>query len=606
MLTAQTQPWHSAPFLRPALSLGFGIVLGSEFPTLMGSPWGYASAAGLIGLLVFIMARRKLESRHIKIQASALLLAFALLGIGLMRPANPCERFSLPNGSGHFLIAFSPEKVDTALRGKANVIACWNNQWEPLQAEGQVWLVENSKSPKTKLDPNSLLLVDGTVESIRPQTLPDAHAFSDYLIQSHITHYLYVQENVIHIVGTRELDACTSMRLKTRRYIEEQAALNFADTPCKSLFLTMLFGFKDNQTASISSDFRATGTLHLLAVSGLHVTILFASIMLLVQRFKGRWSKWVACALSLLLIWYYTFITGCGTSILRSAIMVSFSAVGLTLSKRSGLTNSLSLAAIIMLAIHPEDLFDIGFQLSFSALAGMGLFSKPMAAFFYAKHPIAQHMYQLIASTIGAQLGTLPVILYHFHTIPIYFLPANLMLIPVCTLITYLGFVWIATSWIPMLGALVSTFISWLTLGCQFIAHEIGHWPAALSEGWWFMPEHLLLMVVALLMAGVGLKMNNKWTMRAGWAGLVGLFLGWLVFDHLRSKQVQRFYFEENGIFVSETLYNHKAWLHFHHGKRCEFEERRITRALDSHWKKYAIAEVSIINCPTNYVTSNP
>lgn len=241
----------------------------------------------------------------------------------------------------------------------------------------------------------------------------------------------------------------------------------------------LLLGARSEISEELNLAYTSSGITHILAVSGMHVGLVFAAVTFFLKRIK---NKIYCCILSLLFLWGYACLTGLSPSVIRAAWMFSFIACGKLFRSGHQKWNSISASALLMLVLDPFIWLDAGFQLSFSAVWGivaMGqLPAKWMGISKWFKYPIEAAWISCIA-----QVSTLPVSLYIFGKFPIYFLLANLLTVPLSTVLTYWGILCFLVIPIP---AVAAVFCKILSLGIQLmnsIASFIGALPSSLMDG---------------------------------------------------------------------------------------------------------------------------
>ena len=203
-----------------------------------------------------------------------------------------------------------------------------------------------------------------------------------------------------------------------------------------ALLQAMLLGHREHLPDALRMLYRDTGAAHVLALSGLHLGIVFGLLNCFMLRLLTNGWRYVMGCLSLMLVWGYALLTGFPISLCRAAVMVSVLLVAqMRLSGTDG-WHSLSLAALLLLWLAPSSLWNIGFQLSFSAIAGILLFYKPLRQMFApASRPLVWLLSALCVS-LAAQMGTMPLLLLWFHRMawlgilfsPLYILLATLLI----------------------------------------------------------------------------------------------------------------------------------------------------------------------------------
>ena len=236
----------------------------------------------------------------------------------------------------------------------------------------------------------------------------------------------------------------------------------------KAVLAAMVLGDKSALTRELRDTYSTSGASHILALSGLHLSIIY---LLLTRLTLGRRRAWLTQLLIVLAIWAYALLTGLSTSVIRSAVMLTVFALFSLGGRRRASLGVLSFTAILMLLTDSQSLFDVGFQLSFMAMLGILLFNPLIKGWVSLRwmmaHPPVRWIYELLATSFAAQLGTAPLVAYYFGQLPIWFLLTNLIVIPLATFILY-GAVF--TLVIPALGGALLWLVSLLNTVLEWIA----------------------------------------------------------------------------------------------------------------------------------------
>ncbi|MEP7255252.1 MAG: ComEC/Rec2 family competence protein, partial [Ferruginibacter sp.] len=154
-----------------------------------------------------------------------------------------------------------------------------------------------------------------------------------------------------------------------------------------------------------------------------------------------------------------SLITGAAASVLRSAVMFTFIALGKNFFKQASIYNSLAASAFVMLCYNPYFLWDVGFQLSYLAVVGIIAFQKPIYNCLYIKNKWVNKVWELIAISLAAQLLTFPVCIYYFHQFPNLFLITNIIAVPLSSIILYAEIALVALSWVPFVGEYIGKLV---------------------------------------------------------------------------------------------------------------------------------------------------
>lgn len=179
------------------------------------------------------------------------------------------------------------------------------------------------------------------------------------------------------------------------------------------------------------SDFQKSGLMHLLAISGTHIGIIFGIFyFILTHIFSGK-KRFAAIIASIFLIWAFAVFIGLGNSVIRACIMISVYFIYVLLQRKPDLLHALSLAALFILIANPQQIFDVGFQLSFSAVLGIYWLYKPILKLIpRSKFKAFNFFSSVLAITITAQISTLPLVIFYFHQFSFVSIIANMIVIP--------------------------------------------------------------------------------------------------------------------------------------------------------------------------------
>ncbi len=197
-------------------------------------------------------------------------------------------------------------------------------------------------------------------------------------------------------------------------------------------------GYKNDLSDQLQEAFRVSGTAHVLAVSGLHVGIIYLVINFMFGFLGKHGKKYVLRQLLVIIVlWWYVFVAGMSASINRATIMLTIKCIG-NIKNRKGFTyNNLAAAAFFILIYDPYSLFDISFQLSFGAVIAILFFQPKIHSLYSPTHRTLKYLWNMTTVTVAAQLGVFPLVLYYFGTFPTYFFITNLLVVPLVGLIIY-------------------------------------------------------------------------------------------------------------------------------------------------------------------------
>jgi len=266
----------------------------------------------------------------------------------------------------------------------------------------------------------------------------------------------------------------------------------------------LILGDKSLLDDEIRSAFIATGSMHILAVSGLHIGLIL-QLLLAIIKIGAKWiNRSTALLFVILLLWFYALMTGFSPSVIRAVFMFTV----LTWTQWKGLQsssiNSLFLTAFIIVLWKPMYLFDIGFQLSYLAMLGIFLFYPKIAGIWKPSNKILFYLWEGTAIGFAAQVATTPLTLFYFHQFPNYFAIANLGLMGLSSIVLGAGIFIIVTHKIPLIGKLNGIILLYSVFWMFRLIQWIETWPGALVYGFELdiILAPILLLNASLLLLG--------------------------------------------------------------------------------------------------------
>lgn len=318
---------------------------------------------------------------------------------------------------------------------KPRSIACEVQLTYPVDKKIMLYLEPDSNSQY--LEPGEELLIWAHIQPFKNIGNPDEFDYKMYMHNKGFSGSAYTSSLDWSKTGRRN-QSIKSKALRVRsKLLEIYKGFNL-DDDAYSFISAITLGYKADLSDSLKDAFRASGTSHVLAVSGLHVGLIYIIIIFLFSFLSKRGKVFVIKqVLVLLCLWAYVFITGMPVSVVRAAIMLSLVSIGSILS-RNGLTyNTLTVAAFLILIINPFYLFDVGFQLSFAAVLSILFFQPKLSELYIPKNKLVGYVWNLFTVSLSAQLGVFPLALYYFGTFPTYFFITNLLVLPFVAIIIY-------------------------------------------------------------------------------------------------------------------------------------------------------------------------
>ena len=311
-----------------------------------------------------------------------------------------------------------------------------NRVWQPV--EGDVLLYFKKDSSKPNVHYGSQIILLKKVTSIVNAGNPGAFNYERYCSFQDIHYQAFLSDNDFTILPTEQTSWFANVLINIRTSVLEILKKNIKSQDELSIAEALLIGYRDELYRELVRAYSNTGVVHIIAISGLHLGMIYGLLLFLFKPFnRYKFSKIVKPIIIIFILWMFSFIAGTAPSILRSAIMFTCIVIADSLGKRSNIYNGLAISAIIILIINPFSLWDVGFQLSYSAVLSIVFFSPYVKKWFYFKNKLLKGFWELNVITLSAQVLTLPIMLYHFHQFPNLFLFANIFAVPFSGLILY-------------------------------------------------------------------------------------------------------------------------------------------------------------------------
>jgi len=210
----------------------------------------------------------------------------------------------------------------------------------------------------------------------------------------------------------------------------------------KGLLIAILLGDRDFLSKEIKTSFTNAGVVHLIAISGMHVGVLYF-MLLSVLSFLNFYKKgnYIQVVIVLIFLWFFAVFSGLSSSVVRSVTMFSFISLARLHNRKGLLLEPIISSMLLLLIVHPAYLFDVGFQLSYSAVSSIVSFYPLITQKIAFKNKIATYFTDVVIISVAAQLGVLPVVFYYFHQIPLQFLVANFIAVSALPLVIYGGII---------------------------------------------------------------------------------------------------------------------------------------------------------------------
>ena len=276
--------------------------------------------------------------------------------------------------------------------------------------------------------PHDSLIIIANQYPLQRVKNPYQFDYSEFLERKNITYTLYATQLLKHYSNH---NSWQKVVVKSKENIRKNLQKIGYTTEARSIISSMLLGDRNEITDDLNNSYIATGVVHILSISGLHVVMIYAILQFILTPLTWiKNGRIIRIILSLIIIWVFSFYVELQPPVFRSALMITIYYLSEVLKRPKNIYHTLALSAFIILFFEPNFLFDVGFQLSFSAVFFIVWLHPIYKKIYQPKHKFVQYFYDLCATSFSAQIGTMPFSTLYFNQFSGLFLFGNLLLIP--------------------------------------------------------------------------------------------------------------------------------------------------------------------------------
>jgi competence protein ComEC len=361
-------------------------------------------------------------------------------------------------------------------------------------------LVSIKDTLASKLYYGDEILIPATDNVVDPPFNPAEFNYKKYLANQNIYHQIFLYPGQYRVLTHNAGNPIIAYSLRLRQRLVEKLKLNMRDTSAIAVASTLILGYKADLSNEILQAYSKTGTIHILSVSGGHVAVIYLLLNILFG-FLGRYKhgKVIKPVLIISLIWYYAMITGFSPAVCRAAVMISLIIIGKTYSRYINTLNILAFSAFALLLYDPLFITDVGFQLSYLAVAGLIVFQPLVYKWLTFKNKWVNKLWAACSVSIAAQVITFPLSALYFHQFPVYFLVSNLFILIPAEIILCVGMAYLVLPQIPVVSVAMAWVLERSILLMNKVLTFIEHIPfASINKIWLTSAEYIMLCIVII------------------------------------------------------------------------------------------------------------
>ncbi|RXM52463.1 MULTISPECIES: ComEC/Rec2 family competence protein [unclassified Chryseobacterium] len=408
---------NKEPLLILAICFILGIFFQDQF--LLGKTWIYSLAILDVGILISLF----LTSYFLhKIRGVLLGVLFFGVGVILHFFNNSSPRANSYTAESTTIIFKISQKLNSTEKYK---------KYEGIGQLGDSQFNSVFYIPKNheELDFKHYYRAEAYITQPRQPQYDFQFNYAQYLKRKNIDHQTYISKGFSSVERN---DLSFTEQIKQYRFnVLKKIDKTEMSGNTREFLKGIILADRTEMDAGTVQDFNRSGLVHLLAISGTHIVIIFGLFYSLMVRCIPLRIRKYAVVLSIMFIWLFALFIGFGSSVLRSCIMLSVYFIFVLLQRKPDLLHSLALSAFIILMMDTQQLFDVGFQLSFVAVLGIFWLNQPLLKYFpRADNYLKKLFFNTVTISLSAQLATLPLVLYYFHQFSLVSIVANFVIVP--------------------------------------------------------------------------------------------------------------------------------------------------------------------------------
>jgi competence protein ComEC len=495
--------WIPYTFVRTVIFFSCGILVGLYAPGWIGE----TAAIVLILLFIvlyFILSFTTAENRRwLNPGVIALPLVFLLGYIHLIRhtaSADPKNLIHVNEPVAYYKVVITKyaEEKPRSWKIESRVLATYSGSWN--EKTGNVILYLSKSDFADPFRYGDVLLIRGEPQIVPPPVNPGEFDYREFLAAKNIYHQHFPRIEDVKKIGYEPPHIFMAWAMKARLWADSTLKKYIDGHREQAVASALVLGVTDGLDNALLNAYSATGSMHVLAVSGLHISIIYLILLgLLKPLLRMPGGRWMVAIICLVILWMYAFITGLTPSVLRAVVMFSFLAIAKPWARSTNIYNTLALSAFFLLLFDPFMIRSVGFQLSYLAVLGIVYLYPRFLSLWEPKRWLSLEVWKALCVSLAAQIATFALGLLYFHQFPNYFLLSNLLVVPVSFAILILGLTLLAVSFIPFLAIATGFCLEWVIKLINWIVFTIESFPFSLIENVYISPLQCTLLMGLIL-----------------------------------------------------------------------------------------------------------
>lgn len=519
--------WKEAPFLRLIVPLALGIIT----QWYLQVPINVSSIALITSIVLYLLLQFNKSSIQFKLYwLNGIILNSILFAVGMLLVyfhdiSHNQKWINNYYKNGNTVVAILQEPLsekEKSFKALASVRYIINND-RAIPVEGSILVYFKKDSNLPKLTYGSQIIFSKTLQPINNSGNPGAFDYERYCKFQDIYHQAFLKPAEFVVFPKKNENVVKKFLFiaqeKTlgvfRKYIEGDKEKGLAEA--------LMIGYKDDLDKNLVQSYTNTGVVHIIAISGMQLALIYGFLIIIFKAFtRFRFIRLLKPVIILIILWLFSLMSGASASVLRAAVMLSCIVVGESFSKKASIYNNLAASAFLLLCYNPFWLWDVGFQLSYTAVLSIVVFMKPIYNLIYIQNKSLDFVWQLTAVTLSAQVLTTPISVFHFHQFPNYFLLTNLIAVPLSSIILFGEILLCAFSFIAPVATWFGVILNKLIwLMNSFIEH-MEKMPSSLWDNLQISVLQTVFIYVSIIATALWLIRKKKYYFKVGLAAVFG------------------------------------------------------------------------------------
>ncbi len=515
--------WEHAPFFRLLLPLMAGILLYEIVSSELITGLLAAIAVPIYILTTFYRKRHTYLdlTNNIALQIILISAGWAITYTNDIRQDKNWFGYNLEQADVFAVkLTAAPAEKEKTWKLSVDVLAA-NKKGVSKAATGKAFVYVYKNGDSLPCKEGDVILIPNKWQTIHSAGNPFEFDYAQYCAWNNIYYQQFIGSNELILYQKAAARSIPWVR-RLHNWCLHQLDIYIPDRSTAGLIEAMLIGEEANLDQELRQAYSETGIIHIIAISGSHITMFFIFISFLLSWIRHKKYNWIRFLLALPLVWIYVLMAGASPSAVRAALMFSILSVGFALQKTPNTLNQLFATAFVLLCVQPMWLHAVGFQLSFVAVLSLILFYKPLHKLITPPNAILRTLWQAAAVSVAAEVLVAPLVIYYFHIFPPLFVIANIAAYVFMGAVLLSGMAIILFCWLSPLASALSAF----TIFIVTVFHKLVYIMQEMTpQAFRFLQlKHFELLLLYVAITALALLLLKQWK-RAIYIGLAALCL---------------------------------------------------------------------------------